>query len=295
MQLHPDAERSGVRLIAYDTLGSTNAEALARGRVGERGPLWIAAARQTAGRGRRGNAWVSEPGNLYASLLLTDAAPAAHLPELCFVVALAVRDAVSHFLVPPLKGEGRIAEGNPGCGHSSNQSTPTRRASHVDLPLAGGGMENGLKLKWPNDLLLDGAKLAGILIEAESLGGKTLAAAGIGVNCVHHPIGLAYPATSLSAYGESVGPERVLTELSRTVLGRLAQWDRGAGFAEIRSEWLSHAAGVGGDIQVRLSGRELTGTFESLDSMGRLMLRLPDGGLEAITAGEVFAPARVHA
>ena len=76
MHLHPDAEAAGVRLIAHETLGSTNAEALARARAGERGPLWITAARQTAGRGRRGNAWISEPGNLYASLLLTDPAPA---------------------------------------------------------------------------------------------------------------------------------------------------------------------------------------------------------------------------
>ena len=133
MHLHPDANAAGARLIAYDTLGSTNAEALARARAGERGPLWITAARQTAGRGRRGNVWTSEPGNLYASLLLTDAAPAAHLPELCFVVALAVRDAVAR---------------------------RPRRSLRAQL-----------KLKWPNDLLLDGAKLAGILIEAESVGG----------------------------------------------------------------------------------------------------------------------------
>ena len=256
MQLHPDAEASGVRLIAYDTLGSTNAEALVRGRAGERGPLWITAARQTAGRGRRGNAWVSEPGNLYASLLLTEAAPAAHLPELCFVVALAVRDA---------------------------------------LGSAAPELLSRLKLKWPNDLLLDGAKLAGILIEAESVGGKTITAAGIGVNCAHHPVGLAYPATSLSAYGESVSPESLLAQLSRAVIVRLSQWDRGAGFAAIRAEWLSYAAGIGGDIQVRLPDRELTGTFKSLNSMGRLMLRLPSGVLEAITAGEVFSPARVHA
>jgi BirA family transcriptional regulator, biotin operon repressor / biotin---[acetyl-CoA-carboxylase] ligase len=255
MQLHPDAEASGVRLIAYETLGSTNAEALARGRGSERGPLWITAARQTAGRGRRGNAWVSEPGNLYASLLLTDAALAAHLPELCFVVALAVRDAV--------------------CAATQ--------------------LSARLKLKWPNDLLLDDAKLAGILIEAESVGGKTITAAGIGVNCVHYPVGLAYPATSLSAYGESVSPVRLLVELSRTTLARLGQWDRGAGFAAIRNEWLSHAAGVGGDIHVRLADRELSGTFETLDQMGRLMLRLPGGSVEVITVGEVFAPARAHA
>jgi BirA family biotin operon repressor/biotin-[acetyl-CoA-carboxylase] ligase len=256
MQLHPDAEASGVRLIAYDALGSTNAEALANGRAGERGPLWISAARQTAGRGRRGNAWVSEPGNFYASLLLTDAAPAAHLPELCFVVALAVRDAVC-MAAPQL-------------------------ASHF-------------RLKWPNDLLLDGAKLAGILIEAESAGGRTSVAAGIGVNCAHSPDELADQATSLAARSATIAPVALMTELSRTMLGRLTQWDRGTGFAAIRAEWLSHAAGIGGDIQVRLSDRELTGTFETLDAAGRLIVRLPGGAREAITAGEVFAPAQARA
>ena len=218
--------------------------------------MWITAARQTAGRGRRGNAWVSEPGNLYASLLLTDAAPAAHLPELCFVVALAVRDAVC------------------------------MAAPHLASPV---------KLKWPNDLLLDGAKLAGILIEAESVGGKASIAAGIGVNCSHHPDDVAYRATSLARHGPAVTPADLMAELSRTMPARLAQWDRGAGFAAIRAEWLSHAAGIGGDIHVRLSDRELTGTFETLDPAGRLILRLPGGLVEAITAGEVFAPARVDA
>jgi BirA family biotin operon repressor/biotin-[acetyl-CoA-carboxylase] ligase len=256
MRLYSEAEASGVRLIAHETLGSTNAEALSRGRAGDLGPLWIAAARQTAGRGRRGNAWVSEPGNLYASLLLTDAAPGGHLPELCFVVALAVRDAVC-----------------------------------AAAPQLGAR----LKLKWPNDLLLDGAKLAGILIEAESVGGKTIATAGIGVNCAHHPDSLAYPATNLAAQGKIVAPGALLSELSRAMLARLAQWDRGAGFAEIRSEWLSHAAGVGGDLHVRLADRELAGTFEALDPSGRLLLRLPSGVVEAVTAGEIFAPARVPA
>jgi len=256
MHLHPDAEAATVRLIAHDTLPSTNAEALARARASERGPLWLTAARQTAGRGRRGNVWASEPGNLYASLLLTDVAPAAHLPELCFVVALAARDAVAD--VAP-------------------------------------SFTSKLKLKWPNDLLLDGAKLAGILIEAETIGSVTAAAAGIGVNCAHHPTGLAYPATSLAAHGLSVRPDDLLRALSRTMVARLAQWDRGAGFAAIRSEWLAHAAGIGGDIHVRLADRELVGTFETLDPLGRLILRLPGGKLEAITVGEVFSPARVHA
>ena len=253
MHLHKSASATGASLISFDTLGSTNAEALARARAGERGPLWITAARQTAGRGRRGNVWTSEPGNLYASVLLTDAAPPTHLPELCFVVALAVLDAV-----------GTVAP----------------------------SLLSRLRLKWPNDLLLDGAKLAGILIEAESVGGATATVAGIGINCAHHPGDAGYPATDLSIHGAAVTPDLLFHELSGAMAARLAQWDRGAGFAAIRTEWLSHAAGIGGDIVVRLPGRELAGTFESLDQMGRLMLRLPAGQLETVTAGEVF-PARV--
>ena len=89
-------------------------------------------------------------------------------------------------------------------------------------------------------------------------------------------------------------PDVLFHELSGAMVTRLAQWDRGAGFPAIRAEWLSHAAGIGGDSVVRLPGRELAGTFESLDQMGRLMLRLPAGQLEAITAGEIF-PAQVSA
>src|SRR5262249_23011892 len=88
MRLDPRASAAGVRLSAHGVLGSPNAEALRLASQGERGPLWVTAARQTAGRGRRGRRWVSEPGNLYASLLLTDPAPAAHWPQISFVAAL---------------------------------------------------------------------------------------------------------------------------------------------------------------------------------------------------------------
>jgi BirA family biotin operon repressor/biotin-[acetyl-CoA-carboxylase] ligase len=129
MRLDPRASAAGVRLAACGMLGSTNAEALARARRGERGPLWITAERQDAGRGRRGRTWVSEPGNLYASLLLTHPAQAEHWAQLSFVAALAVHDAVAE-LAPGLKPR--------------------------------------LAIKWPNDLLLSESKFAGILIEGES-------------------------------------------------------------------------------------------------------------------------------
>ena len=87
---------AGVRHVAYETLGSTNAEALARARAGERGALWISAQAQDAGRGRRGSSWTSAPGNLYATLLLADPSPPAQAPQLSFVAALALHLSLIH-------------------------------------------------------------------------------------------------------------------------------------------------------------------------------------------------------
>src|ERR1044071_2303947 len=88
---------AGVRHKTYDTLGSTNAEALALARAGERGPLWVTAKTQTAGRGRRGKAWASAPGNLYATLLLTEPSAPEFAPQLSFVAGLALWDALLCF------------------------------------------------------------------------------------------------------------------------------------------------------------------------------------------------------
>ena len=162
MQLSSAAVAAGYRLSAYDTLASTNAEALALARAAERGPLWIAARQQTAGRGRRGNAWVSPPGNLYATLLLTDPAPPDCAPQLSFVAVLALYDAIA------------------ACAPA---------------------LREALALKWPNDLLCRGAKLAGILIEGERAAEALAVAIGIGVNCESHPSQTPYPATDLKGEG----------------------------------------------------------------------------------------------
>src|SRR3990170_3382169 len=128
--MHREAtDLAGVRHKTYETLGSTNAEARALARAGERGPLWVTALSQSAGRGRRNSTWVSPPGNLYATLLLTEPSTPELAPQLAFVTALALHDAVAA-CAPPLG------------------------------PL--------LKVKWPNDLLLGQTKFAGILIEGES-------------------------------------------------------------------------------------------------------------------------------
>src|SRR4029078_6368931 len=187
---------AGVRHERYETLGSTNAEALARARACERGPLWISAAIQTEGRGRRGKSWVSPPGNLYASLLLTQPSPSALAPQLSFVTGLAVHDAVV------------------ACAPNLGSAT---------------------KLKWPNDLLLNGCKLSGMLIESESQP-RFSVAIGIGVNCVSHPVDTGYGATDLKANGMAIGALDLLAKLAIAMDKRLTQWAAGVGFAAVRND-----------------------------------------------------------
>ncbi len=258
MQLDPIAVEAGARLESLGTVGSTNAEARLRAQQGESGPLWITARAQTQGRGRGGRAWISPPGNLYASLLLSDPSPFEHAPQLTFVAALAVRDAVA-FEAKALAPE--------------------------------------LKFKWPNDLLLDGRKCAGILIEGEATpngeAGKHLTVViGMGVNCRSHPPtadgGIDFPATDLRAHGAAIAAEQLFARLSATMYRRIAQWDRGRGFPTILSDWLAHAHGIGEPIAVRNGDAEMRGRFVGLDHSGRLMLEGADGGITKIAAGDVF-------
>lgn len=239
---------AGYMAVHLDAVGSTNAEAFERGRQGAASGLWVVARRQTAGRGRRGRVWTSEPGNLYASLMLRDPMEEARLGELPLVVALAVHDAVAATLPPFARAD--------------------------------------LAIKWPNDILYAGAKLCGILIEAATTREGRLVVAGIGVNCAHHPDVTLYSATDLAEAGYPTEPEALFALLAGAMAHRLAEW-RSGDFASIREAWLDRAQGVGEAITVRLPTREVAGVFSGLDTEGRLLLR-HDGGLEAISAGDVF-------
>src|SRR5260221_3922122 len=250
MKLEPRTSAAGVRLIAHEVLGWPNAGVLHLARKGERGPLWVTAERQSAGRGRRGRAWISPPGNLYASLLLTGPAAAEHWPQLSFVAALAIHDAV------------------------------------VEVA---GDLKPLLAIKWPNDLLLAGAKFAGILIEGE--GDVNAVAIGIGVNCARHPADTEFPATDLAAAGVPVAPKTLFLALSVKMLGRIAQWNAGEGLSTIRADWLARASGVGEGVRVRLAEPEIAGLFQALGQARPPVLRLADGSTATVAAGDVFTAA----
>lgn len=236
------------RVEAHASLGSTNDRAMEAAQAGDHGRLWVVAAEQTGGRGRLGRSWSSPPGNLYASLLLIDPAPIAVAAQIGFVAALALHDSVTR-LAPALAPR--------------------------------------LKLKWPNDLLLGGAKLSGILIESAVLTNGALAVVvGIGVNLAHHPQGTPYPATDLAAQGVGVVPDEMFAALSDAFAGRFEAW-RADGFAAIRRDWLAAAAGLGGPIRVRTGREEFDAVFSALDEQGRLIAATPTGE-RIVQAGDVF-------
>ncbi|MBM3559622.1 MAG: biotin--[acetyl-CoA-carboxylase] ligase [Alphaproteobacteria bacterium] len=146
-----------------------------------------------------------------------------------------------------------------------------------------------LTLKWPNDLLLDGRKTAGILLESSGTG--TLVdwlVAGTGVNLVSHPEALR-TATHLAAAGADLAPEELLPRYAGCLSGWIDRWTAG-GFPPVRAAWLARASGLGGPIVLRLPDRELAGTFADLDETGALVLDAPEGR-RTVTAGEVFAAA----
>lgn len=259
--LGPEALAAGYRLAAFDEIGSTNAEALARARAGDPGRLWIVSDRQTAGRGRRGSAWSTERGNLAASLLTITSAEAPAVATLGFVAGVAL-DAALRRVAPDV-------------------------TAAIALDSAAGGGDR-IALKWPNDVLLDGAKLAGILLEAEKApDGRMAVVVGIGVNVRHAPAGLPYPAASLAGLGAVAGAEEVFAALAECWCETAASWDEGRGFPAVRARWLERASGLGGTVAVRIDGEVTRGVFETIDETGRLIVRTESGARRTITAGEV--------
>ncbi|WP_262030969.1 biotin--[acetyl-CoA-carboxylase] ligase [Microvirga sp. Mcv34] len=262
MRLSPETEAAGYRLLSLEATGSTNDDALQAARNGDPGRLWIIAAEQLAGRGRHGRQWSSPPGNLYASLLLIDPCDMPSAPQLGFVAGLALHEAV---------------EAVTGIGAPR------------------------LALKWPNDLLLDGAKLSGLLLEGHRLqpNGPLSIVIGFGVNVAFAPTGTPYPATTLQAVKPGLDRGEVLHALSSAFARTFSAWRTSSRmsasdpFGAIRRLWLERAAGVGQEVTLRLPSGEKKGTFEGLDRFGRLQLRSLEG-MELIDAGDLYFPNLLH-
>src|SRR5580692_7176067 len=251
------AQSAGYHLAAFDQIGSTNAEALSRAREGERGPMWFVTSEQTAGRGRRNRPWIAPRGNLASSILETiDASPAV-AATLGFAAGLALEAALQ----------------------KTSIEASQRSAGSEDMKFL---------LKWPNDVLAGQQKLAGILLEAESVPGEGLAVVvGIGTNVVAAPEGTPTPATSLKALGVETSAEQLFTALSDSWTECRGIWDGGRGFGEIRRRWLALAAGIGQPVAVHTGQTIVSGIFDTIDDTGCMIVRTSGGDRVPISAGDV--------
>lgn len=255
--LGPRATSVGYRLESFDRIGSTNTEAMARVRAGERGPMWFVTTEQTAGRGRRQRAWIAPRGNLASSVLETVDVTPAVAATLGFAAGLALATA---------------------------------------LRAAAGPAAIGFSLKWPNDVLAGEGKLSGILLEAETLlGGSLAVVVGMGTNIVAAPEGTPVPATSLAALGLTTSAEQVFAGLSDSWAECRGIWDNGRGFGEIRRRWLALAAGLGQAVSVHTGQTIVSGIFDTIDDTGCMIVRTSTGDRLPISAGDVHFGAAATA
>jgi BirA family biotin operon repressor/biotin-[acetyl-CoA-carboxylase] ligase len=231
-----------MNIVELQTVGSTNDHAKLLAKEGAASGTIVWAHEQTAGRGRQGNQWASLPGNLFMSMILRPRVAVAHIGQLSFVSAVALANVLEK-IVPP--------------------------AAQVSL-------------KWPNDVLINRKKAAGILIETENK--MSWAVVGIGVNITSAPEG-AVSLHEIDAGGCTAG--QVLALLAKEMEVLAASWEK-TGFDAIRQAWLKRAHKLGGEITARLPKENLTGSFQGIDPTGALQLQMPDGTMRTINAGEVF-------
>lgn len=245
-------------LHAHETLGSTSDEArrLAQEGAEEGAAVW--ARTQSAGRGRRGRAWSSPEGNLHLTVLLRGV---ARPPELGFVAAIAVADAVDSVL----GGGGAAAEAARGAVLSGQW----------------------VRLKWPNDVMLGGAKLGGLLLEVEQTPSGPAVLVGIGVNLRHFPKDSGYAATSLQAAGVEVTAEDMRARVLAALGNRIATWRR-SGFRPVRTAWLERGHRAGETLQISGPEGRLSGVFAGLDTDGALLARV-DGAERRFLAAEIVS------
>lgn len=237
-------------VIEHDILESTNDEACRLASEDAAEGTVVWAHQQRAGRGRRGRAWQSPEGNLYFSVLLRPAAAPAAAAQLSLVAAVAMADTLADLLP-------------------------------ADVPV---------EQKWPNDVLVDGRKIAGILLESSGAAADRVdwVVIGCGLNVAVAPEDTAMPATSLAAAGAaSADRKAILMALLDSLHRWRGQWET-AGIAPVRTAWLSRARGLGQEITVRLPNHEFKGQFLDMDDSGALIVRLADGSEKAVTAGDVF-------
>lgn len=238
-------------LLIFDEIDSTNSEAIRLARSGLSGNFIIWAKSQSAGRGRYGKTWVSDPGNFFISLLLDDEITISRQPQISFISALALYEAIN--IIAKQKG------------------------GFVDL-----------LFKWPNDLLIKGEKAAGILLESVTISGKNYLIIGIGVNIDTKP-NINIPVTTLAENGLEIDNQGHLLNYFMGYFDKyLAEWKK-KGFVKFRKNWLKKAYRLNDVITIDDGNNRVSGIFNDIDFAGSIRIKLACGQIFTLSAGEILS------
>ncbi len=238
-------------LLTFESVDSTNTEALRLAKKGVPGNFIILAREQTGGRGQRGREWFSIDTNLHASILLDSISEIKTYPQLSFVIANAMYDSIQNLA----------------------------KKHHKSL---------NIELKWPNDVLINGKKVAGILLESINFQDKTSIVIGFGVNIAETPTSLEGMATSLREEGvEPASPEDFLNILMNNFNALYREWCFDQSFIRTRKNWMQHAHNLGKVVTLDDGMRRVSGVFKDIGLDGSIRLQLSSGELYSSVSGTV--------
>ena len=239
-------------LLIFQTVDSTNSEALRLASSGAIGNFVVVSSLQTGGRGSKGRLWKSIVGNLHASILLDSSVDCKRHPQLSFVIANAVFEAL------------------------------TRLAQEKKIKL-------NIQLKWPNDILIDEKKVGGILLESISLLNKNYIVIGIGINIIEAPANVSFPATSLYDEGLRLESTDELLDVIMNKFDKLyKRWVADNNFIRTRKDWMRRAYNINKVITIDDCNRRLSGIFKEIDFDGSIRIQLASGQLYNLAAGDIL-------
>ncbi|EJF77397.1 biotin-[acetyl-CoA-carboxylase] ligase [Bartonella sp. DB5-6] len=246
------AQKQGYTVESYESVASTNLIAQQKAQAGHQGYLWVVAQEQIQGRARRGRIWYSPKGNLYSSLLLVDGIVHQTSAQLGFVAGVSMVEAVKQFI---------------------------RDEKQTD---------SIVRLKWPNDILLGGAKSSGVLLEIFRLTPQQYALIiGIGMNVKYHYKNAPYPTSSLKNIGLHVETEQLFTVLTEYFSKNYLLWKQPKGCDIIREKWLLYSTHLGQHVKIVNGEKIIEGFFDGIDSDFNCIVKQKNGQQTIITAGDV--------
>lgn len=260
------------KLIVFDEIDSTSSEAMRTAKMGIVDSNYAVLAKsQTKARGRSGKNWQSRVGNLHVSLLIKPNKELELLPQLSFVAALAVYDCMSSRSSP-----------------TGSSKPTTNDAVSCFLDPVRGLRDDIVQLKWPNDVLVNGRKIAGILLESVKVENNYYLIIGIGINITYHPDNIDQPTTSLISENlPPIEPQALLEKLIESFEKYYQIWHNN-GFSFIRKKWLEHAYKLHENISIKYQNDIVTGLFKDIDSTGRIILQLPSKKIISFSTVELF-------